>query len=225
MTATQKLFTPADRQEVTRAVADAELRTGAEIVPVVARASGRYDRPEDIVGLWTALLALVVAWFLLPSDQLETNSWGGFAPAWQLIGLLTAVVVGFIVGAIAGSRLGWLRRLFTPQQQMADEVMARAKQVFFDRSVRRTVAGSGVLIFVSLFERRAAILADQLVVDKLGQAALDELCRQLTVKLGTMSTTKALCEVIAAAGEQLSSAVPRSAADVNELSDALVVLD
>src|SRR5262249_10317544 len=117
------------------------------------------------------------------------------------------------------------RRLFTPQQQMGDEVTARAKQVFFDRSVRRTVAGTGVLIFVSLLERRAAILADESVVEKLGQAALDELCRQLTASLATMSTTTALCEVIAAAGKRLSSTVPRSAADVNELSDALVVLD
>jgi putative membrane protein len=225
MTAAQRLFTPADHQQVTRAVADAELRTGAEIVPVVARASGRYDRPEDIVGLWTALLALAVTWCLLPSNQHESNSWGNFAPVWQMVGLLMTVVVGFLVGTILASRLDWLRRLFTPQQQIADEVMARAKQVFFDRSVRRTVAGSGVLIFVSLFERRAAILADQSVVDKLGQPALDELCRQLTARLGTMSTTKALCEVIVAASEQLSTAVPRSSADVNELSDALVVLD
>jgi putative membrane protein len=225
MTATQRLFTPADHQQVTRAVAAAELRTGAEIVPVVARASGRYDRPEDIVGLWTALLALAVTWCLLPSERHEANSWGNIAPAWQLVALLLAVVVGFLCGAIFASRLDWLRRLFTPQLQMADEVTARAKQVFFDRSVRRTVAGSGVLIFVSLFERRAAILADQSVVDKLGQPALDDLCHQLTARLGAMSTTQALCEVIATAGEQLSTAVPRSAADVNELSDALVVLD
>lgn len=225
MTVTQKLFTTEDRRQVTRAVANAELRTGAEIVPVIARASGRYDRPEDIVGLWTALVALAVAWYLLPTGQNERNAWGGLAPAWHLIGLLAAVVVGFIVGAVVGSRLGWLRRLFTPQQQMTDEVLARAKQVFFDRSVRRTIGGTGVLIFVSLFERRAAIMADQTVVDKLGQAALDELCRHLTGKLATTTPTEALCDVIAAAGERLSSAVPRSAADVNELSDALVVLD
>ena len=122
MTVTQKLFTAEDRRQVTRAVADAELRTGAEIVPVIARASGRYDRPEDIVGLWTALVALAVAWYLLPTGQNERNAWGGLAPAWHLIGLLAAVVVGFIVGAVVGSRLGWLRRLFTPQQQMTDGV-------------------------------------------------------------------------------------------------------
>ncbi len=225
MTAAEKLFTTEDRRRISLAVAEAELRTGAEIVPVVARASGRYDRPEDIVGLWTGLIALAVAWFLLPSGQTESHAWDAVSPAWQLVGLLAAVAAGFIAGAVAGSRVHWLRRLFTPQRQMTDEVLARAKQVFFDRSVRRTLDGTGVLIFVSMFERRAAILADQTVVDKLGQSLLDELCGRLTANLSATSPTEALCDAIAAAGERLSSAIPRRGDDVNELSDALVVLD
>ncbi len=200
MTAAEKLFTTEDRRRISLAVAEAELRTGAEIVPVVARASGRYDRPES-------------------------HAWDAVSPAWQLVGLLAAVAAGFIAGAVAGSRVHWLRRLFTPQRQMTDEVLARAKQVFFDRSVRRTLDGTGVLIFVSMFERRAAILADQTVVDKLGQSLLDELCGRLTANLSATSPTEALCDAIAAAGERLSSAIPRRGDDVNELSDALVVLD
>ena len=47
-----RLITDADRQRINAAIADAELHTSAEIVPVVASASGRYDRAEDIAGLW-----------------------------------------------------------------------------------------------------------------------------------------------------------------------------
>ena len=46
-------FSDEQRRAVAQAVAEAEGKTSAEIVPVVATASGRYDRAEDIVGLWT----------------------------------------------------------------------------------------------------------------------------------------------------------------------------
>ena len=46
-----ELFNDEQRATIDQAVADAESKTSAEIVPVVATASGRYDRAEDIVGM------------------------------------------------------------------------------------------------------------------------------------------------------------------------------
>ena len=53
-------FTGSDRQQVAAAVAAAESQTSAEIVPVIAAASGRYDRAEDLVGLWTAVALMAL---------------------------------------------------------------------------------------------------------------------------------------------------------------------
>ena len=86
------------------------------------------------------------------------------------------MVVGFVLGAALASHVGWLRLLFTPRRQMRDEVAARARAVFFDSRVHHTAGDTGLLIYVSLYERMAAVLADQSIMDKLGQAALDELC-------------------------------------------------
>ena len=33
--------------------------------------------------------------------------------------------MGFVIGAVVGSKIGWLRRLFTPRSQMLDEVAAQ----------------------------------------------------------------------------------------------------
>ena len=52
------LFNDQARERVNQAIAQAESKTSAEVVPVVATASGRYDRPEDIVGLWLGIIAL-----------------------------------------------------------------------------------------------------------------------------------------------------------------------
>jgi putative membrane protein len=139
--------------------------------------------------------------------------------------LIAAVVGGFIVGAVLGSKIGWVRRLFTPPQQMRDEVLLRARQVFFDHRVHHTAGSSGVLIYLSLFERMAAVVGDQAILEKLGSTALDELCSQLTASLRVQDPTTAICETVRAAGERLGAVLPRAHDDVNELPDALVIID
>ena len=54
-----QIFNDQERKRVDDAVAQAEKRTSAEIVPVVATSSGRYDRAEDIVGLFVGLIVVV----------------------------------------------------------------------------------------------------------------------------------------------------------------------
>ena len=66
-----EIFVDADRERVNQAVREAESATSAEILPVVARSSGRYDRPEDIVGLWFAALAMIIVWLVFPLPRIE----------------------------------------------------------------------------------------------------------------------------------------------------------
>lgn len=225
MQKTAQRFSDSDCARINQAVAQAESRTSAEIVPVVAGSSGRYDRPEDIVGLWLAVGLLVFFWYVLPPATDEMGSWGGISETARLGILILAVVGGFIAGAFAGMRIDALRRLFTPKAQMRDEVAARSRQVFFDGRVHHTAADSGLLIYVSLFERMAAIIGDRGVVEKLGQATLDQLCGQLVESLRTSSPTDALVGILASAEDKLAIALPRSSDDRNELPDALIVID
>ena len=206
-------------------MAEAESKTSAEILPVVATASGRYDRSEDIVGLWLAMIGLIVTWVLLPTAHAESGSWDG-TPRW--VGLLAMVVVavaGFVLGAVIAGRVCWLRRLFTPRQQLRDEVAARARAVFFDGRVHHTAGATGLLVYVSLYEHMAALLADQNVLDKLGQDAVDELCGALTASLHETHPAEAICRTVTAVGERLAPVLPRADDDVNELPNALVTLD
>jgi len=71
----------------------------------------------------------------------------------------------------------------------------------------------------------ATVLADDAVVKKTGQAVLDELRDHLTASLRTKSLTDAICGTVAAAGPRLAAARPRAEGDVNELPDALVILE
>ncbi|MEQ8791901.1 MAG: hypothetical protein RIC55_36930 [Pirellulaceae bacterium] len=223
-TASQR-FSDAQRAQVTRAVVEAEAKTSAELVPVVATASGRYDRAEDVVGLWLTVITAVVLWIFLPGSNEDAGSWGGFPIVWQVVILIVAMAAAFVLGAVLGSRIGWLRRLFTPRREMRDEVNRRAREVFFDSRVHHTAAGSGLLLYVSLFEHQAAVIADRDVLEKLGQDVLDQLCNELIDLLRTGHPSEALCATLASAAERLAEVLPRQDDDVNELADALVTLD
>ncbi|PQO28706.1 hypothetical protein [Blastopirellula marina] len=219
------LFSPQQRQQIADAVTAAESQTSCEIVPVVATQSGRYDRAEDMVGLWLAVIAAITVWLVFPRTANEHGDWSGLSFDLGLVLLVVSIVAAFLIGALAGSQIGWLRRLFTPRQQMQEEVNARARAIFFDQRIHHTSGATGLLIYVSLYEHQAVVLGDQEILDKVGQSVLDQLCAQLTTALKQSSPTEALQTVITEAGKHLSGPLPRAADDVNELADALVLLD
>jgi putative membrane protein len=220
-----RLFSETDRLAVNRAVQEAESGTSAEILPVVAASSGRYDRPEDIVGLWFALSGMVLVWTLYPLPQASHGSWASPSPIGQLAALAAAVVGGFVLGAFVGSRVDWLRRLFTPRRQMHEEVLSRARAVFFDNRVHHTKGSSGVLLYISLFERMAAVIADETVFRKLGQEKIDALCAELTHRLRSGNAAAALAESARSVGQSLTPLLPRAESDDNELPDALLLIE
>jgi putative membrane protein len=220
-----QLFDQQQRQSINMAVAEAESKTSAELVPIVATSSGRYDRPEDIVGLWVGLGAAVIVWAAFPETRMEPGSWGDISPAWKVAAMLAGVIAGFIAGVALATYVGWLRRLFTPRRQMRDEVEQRARSIFFDNRIHRTAGATGLLIYVSLFERMAAVIADDAVTEKLGRTAISDLCAELTGNLRKGQIAPAICRALQSAAERLGAVLPRAAEDVNELPDALVTID
>ena len=219
-----EIISAEQRARIESAVSAAESRTCCEIVPVVATVSGRYDRAEDLVGLWCAIIGAVVAFLTLPGHT-DAGRWGGI-PMWgQVVLLAIVMLLCFVAGATIAERLHGVRRLFTPRQQMQEEVNLRARELFFDRRVHHTTGASGLLIFVSLYERMAVVLGDRSVVEALGQTFCENLCQRLTTSLRSEDVAAAICDTIQHAATSLESALPRMEHDVNELPDTLVLLD
>lgn len=208
---------------VEAAVEVAEQKTSVEIVPVVATASGRYDRAEDIAGLWLGAFLMAVLWCVWPVKPDETGDWGGTFP-WNYAGWLAALLAGFVAGALTASRVAWLRRIFTPKREMAEEVFRRAREVFFDQRIHHTGGGTGVLIYISLFERRVCILADETAMKALPEGEIERRCAALTAKMKT-DAAEGLIETIAALGDTLAGPLPRAEDDADELANAVVLMD
>jgi len=212
------------RSRIESAVSAAESKTCCEIVPVVSTVSGRYDRAEDLAGLWCAVAGAVVVFLTLPGHT-DPGSWGGI-PMWgQVVLLAVVMLLCFVAGAATAQQFHGLRRLFTPRQQMHEEVNLRARELFFDRRVHHTTGASGLLIFVSLYERMAVVLGDRSVVEALGKTFCEDLCQRLTTSLRSDDVAAAICDTIHHAAASLEPALPRTVHDINELPDTLVLLD
>lgn len=225
MAVTSRLFTKEQQQSIDAAVAAAESQTSAEIVPAIAVASGRYDRPEDIFGLWVGGTVMATLFLLVPNAEYGTGYWGGFSAFTKLAFMLTGLVLGFVIGTTAAGMLPRLRRPFTPRSQMDEEVSARARQVFYDGRVYKTDKNLGVLIYFSLYERAVVILADDRVIEAIGIGFLNELCDTASAALPGNDVTVVMCNTIKTLGDKLAATLPRQPDDIYQLPNNLLLVD
>ena len=219
-------FTAEERERINQAVTEAEKPTAGEIVPAVATASGRYDRAEDIGGFLLALLLLTASWLAFQGAAPLAGDWAhGFALTLRLRWVLLILIGGFIVGAALTSRVGWLRGLLATNREMRAEVERAAWEAFSRLRVGRTAGGTGILLYLSLFERMVLVLGDEPIAQQLDQKAWDEVRDTLVAGLRSRRAAEALCQSIARCGELLSKHFPLQPGDVNELTNELRVLD
>jgi putative membrane protein len=215
------LFSRDDVASIESAIDAAERATDAEIVPVVASASGRYDRAEDLFGLCLALITLATAWIALDSGGPGAASWA--SAGLGLGAALALVLVGFVVGAALASRITVLRLPFISRAEMHEEVERGAREAFQRERIRTTTNGAGVLIYVSLHERLVRVLADDRAAEHLSAAMLEEICALVTDGLKRGAPADGLRDAISRTGELLANALPASG--TSELPNRLVLRD
>ena len=208
------------------AIGEAESRTAGEIVPVVTTASGRYDRGEDLFGLVVAIVVLTGAWWLFQDVEVTQTDWAAkYTVALGLVPVLAIVVVAFLLGAVAATFFPVLRLPFISRAEMEDEVERSAAAAFRRLRVRGTAAGTGILIYVSLYERMVRVLGDDAINARVTQADWDAVCRLAVDGLRTSRGAEGLADAIRKAGELLSRHFPVQPGDRNEIVNELQLID
>lgn len=214
---------------IDQAIEEAERNTSGEIVVAVASASGRYDRAEDLFGLTLALIGLTALWCLQPqiSSLFSVESgWstGELSPQILVIQLMTVLAL-FNAGTWAAARWTVLRAPFVRNAEMQQDVDRRALEVFQQQRLRATTGTTGVLIYISLFERRVRVVGDDAISRKLTPADWQSICDRIIEGMNRKTPTQGLRGGIELAGELLARHFPRAADDQNELPNRLVLID
>jgi putative membrane protein len=209
-------FTEEEREQIRRAVEQAERVTKGEIVPMIVPASALYREAGYRMGLMLALLALA----LLLTIEIYWLPWGWHAG--NAGGLLLAVVAAYGLGQWLG-RLPIVIRFVTSRERMAHKVALRAEQAFYKHGLHDTKGRTGILILVSLLERRVHVLADKGLNDRVPAGTWDGLVKGIVDGIRTGQATDAICVAIATCGALLAQVSPVGSGDnPNELPDRLI---
>ena len=211
-----KPFTDIERERIRLAVQQAESITKGEIVPMIVPASALYREASYRTGFMLALLVLA----LLLTIEIYWLPWGWHAgnAGW----LLLAVVASYGFGQWIG-RVPIVIRFVTSRERLAHKVTLRAEQAFYKHGMHSTKDRTGILIFVSLLERRVHVLADKGLNDRVPSGTWDGLVSGITDGIRRGQATDAICEAIAKCGILLGQVSPAGSGDnPNELPDTLI---
>lgn len=226
MKTASQLFAATDRAMIEHAIAEAESKTAGEIVPVVATCSGRYDRAEDVVGLIVSVLLVTVAWLFLQRIEIPKEDWAVMhTVTLGLIPILFLIVLGFLGGALLATIFPILRLPFVPKSEMQFEVERAAGEAFQRFKVRGTAGKTGILIYVSLFERMVTVIGDDAIAKKVNPSEWGTIRDIIIQGLRNGDHAGGLSNGIHAAGKLLSKHFPIQPDDINELPNDLHLLD
>lgn len=206
-------LSPDEHQAVLERIKSIEARTRGEVLIAIAQQSDRYSSASWRGGMSISLLISVLVWIAVPSIH-----------ALVLLAVQSAMLVLFIGGFYW---LPFLKRPFLSSSEVGEEIWQRAFEVFFRGGLHHTQDRTGVLIYLSLLERRIVILGDQAVHQKMGNQGWDEAVSAMVLHLKGGNLSLALNEGLAKLGTILEVHFPRAPGEKNpnELPDHLVYLD
>jgi putative membrane protein len=216
-----------DIDRVTRAVTAAEARTDGEIATIVSERSDSYN---DVPLIWAALVALLAlsVYAALPDlyigllDRL-TGGWH----VWTMREWLTTLVFATAIKFLATRYIvAWwpLRMALTPGATKTRRVRARAVALFKASTERRTRSRTGVLIYLSLKEHRAEIVADEAIVAKVSPDAWGAAMAVLVDHLKAGRPGEGMAAAVTAIGDVLEQHFPHSGNDPDEIPNRMICL-
>ncbi len=203
---------PDGAERIEAAIAAAESTTSGEIVPVLVRRSSTVGH-VPLTAFSLLLLIVLLGELPLHLSALGGDYWIWFGASWLLAFVLA---VGF-------SRLDVVQRLLTPKIDQIQQVEMRAEVEFYELEVGRTEGNTGILLFVSLMEHRAVVLADRAIAEQVDGEVWQELVDLMIQGVKAGDFAGGMTRAIERCGELLSPHFPIPERDTNELRDHLVV--
>jgi putative membrane protein len=209
-----RFFTQADLDAIQTAVREAEARTSGEIVPFVVDRSDEYLTAPWKGAALGALLGPIAALALHRWSTL----WGISLAVW----IALPAPLGAAIGYLLADFLAPVKRWLVGEAVLDDRARRRAAVAFLDQEVFNTRERTGVLLFLSLFERRVVLLADSGIHQKVEEGAWETITTRLAAGIRQGRSGPALVEAIRACGELLERhQVERRTDDRDELANEL----
>ncbi len=212
----QKRFSAQELERIKTAVREAESKISGEIVPVFVEKSGFYSVANyraALLGAALVFLGVVISDRYVPSLAIYDRD--------PLL-VFVFVSLGGFLAALAANFVNPFKRLLLSQYHLDQATKKRAENAFLEEEVFNTRQRTGIMIFVSFFEREVIVMADKGISKVVDQKVWDGLVRDIINNVRQNKITDGMEAAIKKCGEiLLEKGFVISPDDVNELTDDL----
>ena len=197
-------FDQAAGEALAQAVRDIEKDTDAEIVIAVRGRSGTYRHADYLCGAIVAFAGLIFVLF----SPFEFHTY------WIPID----VSILFVAGGFVSSRTDAVRRALTAKDFRSRAARSGAAAMFYEAGIANTSAENGLLIYLSLFERRLEVIADRGILKAVPALKWNNSVFELK-RIGRKPEPENLITAVRDMGSLLAEHLPATGANPNELPD------
>jgi putative membrane protein len=197
-----------DRERISKAIRAAEAKTSGEIVCVLAQTS---SDATALPVLLAAVAALALPWLLVAFTAMTVYR------------ILSLQVIVFLVLMMILC-LPQVRVALMPRRARRAVAHRVAREQFTARGIARTKDRAGILIFVSLTERYARIIADEGIAARVRQSEWQAAVDALIAHMRDGRIADGYITAIDLCGAELAKHFPRTEADREELPDRIYVI-
>jgi len=209
----QKL-TEQERKQLDHRVADAEKRTGAQIVLAVVERSDVYaELPWKAFALGAAVAGLAIAVLDLLRPEWHTST--------AVLLSVTATLIAGAACALVCVGLPGFARMFLDAHRAEVETQQYAESLFLSREIFATRGRTGVLLLVSLFEHQVIMLPDTGLSKRLGREATQSIIARMTPLLASGQVANAFAAGLTGLEESLGVTMSAGAVE-NELPNGII---
>jgi len=208
----KKYLKPGDINDIQSAIKMAEIGTSGEIVPMIVRRSSTVGHVPAL------LLCMLVILFFIIDVPFFQNTYISDSAYLYIADIVILIILTNIL-----SHFSLLERLLTSKHDRQLQVDMRAEVEFYEQGLNKTTSATGILLFVSLMEKRAVVLADKAISEKMPKDTWHDVVNLMLNGVKSSQMGKGFSEAIIKCGEILAPHFPIQIDDVNELKNRLVI--
>ena len=197
-----------DKIKIRKAVEDVEKITSGEIVPMIVSSSYHYP-VSNIAGGFTLGMIISLAVVFITGDQ---NLWF----------FLSIFMISFILMREVTKRVLPLKKFFISRNEINEEVEEAAITAFYKNGLYKTRDETGVLLFISVFEKKVWVLADRGINEKVDYSEWKHIVNYITEGIHEKNQGDAIASAVSRVGEILREHFPIKPDDTDELDNLII---
>lgn len=207
-------FSPAELERIKAAVHKAEDKISGEIVPVFVEKSGFYSIANYRAAMAFGSLAFVM---LILFDRYYPS-----LAIYDPLKIFLGVALVGVIGAMISHFVNPVQKIFVSQEHLNRATRQRADTAFMQEEVFNTRHRTGIMIFISFFEREVIVMADRGISKVVEQKDWDKIVQGIIQNIRTGKVVDGIEAAILRCGEiLLEKGFNKTTDDVNELRDDL----